>query len=416
MRLFDGTSLNGWSVADGPESAFYVHDEAIVVHPSAGFPAWLRSARQYENFDFRGEFFVQGWTNSGIYLHAPEHGRNIWCGMKINIFHQVDAKPAPESMGSIFPLVPPLKVNVKNQGEWNAFRILMDWPRLRVWTNGEVIQDLDVETVPELRHRLRSGYWGSRRLPARSGSAVCACASCRRRSRGCRCTRRAQDLAKWNIMSGKPTFQALGGVLHSDGDGVFATNETFRDFELQMYVRHVRHHNGGVMFGGPGKGLGRRYEIQLMDVEAAHYATGSLYGIKRALYPRDRTREVVAVPAPREGRHVPRPHQRRHGARVRPAGALGPGANRAAGSRCRPLDRVQAGSRAANLRGSEQEIRSFQFFLLIVNSYLSGWLPSCAINATGQTCLRKRSKRFVVMRWTRASGPGGVLPWDVGRM
>ena len=118
VRLFDGTSLDGWSVADGPESAFYVHDGAIVAHPSAGFPTWLRSARQYENFDFRGEFFVLGWTNSGIYLHAPEHGRNIWCGMKINIFHQVDAKPAPESMGSIFPLVAPLRVNVRNKGEW----------------------------------------------------------------------------------------------------------------------------------------------------------------------------------------------------------------------------------------------------------------------------------------------------------
>ena len=81
-----------WSVQDGPESAFYVNDGAIVVHESAGYPAWLRSARQYENFDFRGEFFVKGWINSGIYLHAPEHGRNMWCGMKINIFHQVDAE------------------------------------------------------------------------------------------------------------------------------------------------------------------------------------------------------------------------------------------------------------------------------------------------------------------------------------
>jgi hypothetical protein len=263
-----------------------VHEGAIVVHPSAGFPAWLRSARQYENFDFRGEFFVQGWTNSGIYLHAPEHGRNIWCGMKINIFHQVDAQPVPESMGSIFPLVPPLKVNVKNKGEWNTFRILMDWPRLQVWTNGEVIQDLDVETVPELRYRLRSGYLGLesitrvirfrglrvRELPSKvSWTAL---------------YETAQDFAKWHVMSGKPIFQALGGVLHGDGDGVFGTNETFRDFELQMYVRHVRHHNGGVMFGGLGRDQGRRYEIQLMDVEAAHYATGSLYGIKRALYPR----------------------------------------------------------------------------------------------------------------------------------
>src|SRR5882724_551009 len=143
VPLFDGRTLAGWSVQDGPESAFYVSEGDIVVHQSAGYPTWLRSARQYENFDFRGEFFVEGWTNSGIYLHAPEHGRNTWCGMKINIFHEA-GKPAPESMGSIFPLAPPLKVNVKNKGEWNTFRIAMNWPRLRVWTNGDPIQDVDL--------------------------------------------------------------------------------------------------------------------------------------------------------------------------------------------------------------------------------------------------------------------------------
>jgi hypothetical protein len=284
--LFDGRSLAGWSVQDGPEGAFYVHDGDIVVHESAGYPTWLRSARQYENFEFRGEFFVKGWINSGIYLHAPEHGRNMWCGMKVNIFHQVDAKPAPESMGSIFPLVPPLKVNVRNQGEWNTFRIVMDWPRLRVWTNGEPVQDLDVETVPELRHRLRSGYLGLeslsypirfrnlrvRELPSKVSWTPLYDA--------------APDLAKWHVSEGKPVFQALGGVLHSDGVGHFATNEKYRDFELQMYVRHAWHHNGGVLFRTAGEGSrGRHYEIQLHDVEGAHYPTGSLYTFKRASYP-----------------------------------------------------------------------------------------------------------------------------------
>ena len=33
-------------------------------------------------------------------------------------------------------------------------------------------------------------------------------------------------------------------------------------------------------------GRGQSYEIQLHDVEGAHYATGSLYSIKRAAYPR----------------------------------------------------------------------------------------------------------------------------------
>src|SRR2546426_5747719 len=50
-----------------------------------------------------------------IFLHAPEHGRNTWIGMKVNLFHKQDEHLLPESIGSIFPLVPPLKVNVKNK-------------------------------------------------------------------------------------------------------------------------------------------------------------------------------------------------------------------------------------------------------------------------------------------------------------
>jgi hypothetical protein len=279
--------LDNWTVQDGPESAFYKENGDIVVHESSGFPTWFRSARQYENFDFRGEFFVKGWCDSGIYIHAPEHGRAMWSGMQIHIFHAVDEHPAPESMGAIFPVVPPLKVNVKNKGEWNSFRILMDWPRLQVWTNGEMIQDLDVETVPELRHRLRSGYLGLeslsypirfRNLRVRELSSKIAWTPL---------YETPADLAKWHVSDGKPTFQALGNILHGDGNGHFATNEKYRDFELQMYVRHTLHHNGGVMFRTAGTGSrGRHYEIQLHDVEGAHYPTGSLYSIRRGSYPR----------------------------------------------------------------------------------------------------------------------------------
>jgi hypothetical protein len=158
----------------------------------------------------------------------------------------------------------------------------MDWPRLQVWTNEELIQDLNVETVPDLRYRLRTGYLGLESLsyPIRfRGLRVRELPS---KISWTTLYEGPDDLGKWHVLDGKPIFQALGGVLHGDGDGHFATNESFRDFELQMYVRHVRHHNGGVMFGGP-----RRYEIQLHDVEGAHYPTGSLYSIKRAApYPR----------------------------------------------------------------------------------------------------------------------------------
>jgi hypothetical protein len=289
VSLFDGHTLDGWSVREGPASAFKVLDGAIVVDQGSNFPTWLRSDRQYENFDFRCEFFLEGWMNSGVYLHAPEHGRNTWVGMKINIFHQDDKEARPESVGSIFPLIAPRAVNVRNQKEWNSLRALMDWPRLQVWMNDTLVQDLDVEQVPELRHRLRRGYLGLeslsypirfrnirvRELPPKETWEVLYDGP--------------EDFARWQVSTGTPIFEPRGAILRGDGNGQLATLQTYRDFVLHLYIRGVQYHNGGVIFRSIARSQaapGRSYEIQLHDVEGAHYATGSLYSIKRSIYPR----------------------------------------------------------------------------------------------------------------------------------
>ena len=285
--LFDGKTLAGWSIEEGPETAFYVDDNAIVVHESAGFPTWLRSAREYENFDFRGEFFVNGWIDSGIYIHAPQHGRNTWEGIQLKIFHQVDQKPVSNSMGSLFPLVPPRLVNVKNKGEWNTFRINMDWPRLQVWTNGEQIQDLDLESQPDFKYRLRKGYLGLASLsyPIRFRNLVVT--ELAPKEKWDVLFDGPASMDRWYVSEGKPRFEAVGGVLRGDGAGHLATKEQFRDFELRAYIRAMKDHNGGVLFRTSGDGLrSRHYEIQLHDVEDAHFPTGSLYYYKRSVYPK----------------------------------------------------------------------------------------------------------------------------------
>jgi hypothetical protein len=289
VSLFDGKTLAGWTIQDGPDTAFYVEDGDIVIHERAGFPAWLRSSRQYENFDFRGEFFVKGWSDSGIYIHAPEHGRPMWNGMQVHLFHQRDEKPQPQSMGAIFPIVAPLAVNVHNQGEWNTFRILMNWPRLQVWTNDAVVQDLDVTSIPELHYRFRRGYLGFeslsyplrfrniriRELPSTDNSVLLFGVP-------------ADFSGKWYVSEGKPKVQLLDDVIHLEGLGHIATKEQYRDFELDLFIRHVKHHNSGILFRSSGQGLASRqhYEVQLHDVEGAHYPTGSLYSFKRSVYPK----------------------------------------------------------------------------------------------------------------------------------
>ena len=97
------------------------------------------------------------------------------------------------------------------------------------------------------------------------------------------------DFAKWQVASGTPIFEPRGAVLRGDGNGQLATIQTYRDFVLHLYIRGVQYHNGGVIFRSIPKSptaQNRSYEIQLHDVEGAHYATGSLYSIKRSIYPR----------------------------------------------------------------------------------------------------------------------------------
>ena len=286
QAMFNGQDLTGWSVQDGPESAFYVNDGAIVGSPTAAYPAWLRSDKQYENFDLQCEVFFKGWSDGGLYLHAPEHGRPSYCGLKVNIFHAKDNVPKTNSMGAIFREIAPKRADVHKPGEWNRIRVLSDWPVLRVWINEEMVQDVNFDGNPELARRLRRGYIGLttltyplqfrgfrlRELPSKTSWTTLFSGP--------------EDLAKWSVTEANQRmparFAAFGRVLHGDGLGNLTTKNQYKDFELQMYIRGSAQHNGGVLFRS--KGGDKRYEIQLHDVAEAHYPTGSLYHHKRARY------------------------------------------------------------------------------------------------------------------------------------
>lgn len=290
-KLFDEKSLNGWVVEKGPQTAFFARDGEVVVHPGSNFPAWLRSEAEYENFDWTGEVFIEGWANGGLYFCAPRHGPPAGCGFKLNVFQKKDDPPLNVSVGAIFPVVAPMKVTVRNKAEWNLFRIRLDWPSLKVWWNGELVQDLDVEQHEELKYRLRRGHLGIEslsyplryrnfkltRLPAKEKWDVLYAAP--------------SDMSRW-VATEKASWEALGSVLRADGLGYLVSKEQYRDFAFECYVRASKFSNGGVLFRGGEDGKAPHYEIQIHDVEGAVYPTGSLYGIERSSrYPRIQAEE-----------------------------------------------------------------------------------------------------------------------------
>ncbi len=283
--LFDGQTLAGWHVVDGPDSAFFVDDGAIVVSEAANSPTWLRTDKQYENFELRGEFFVKGWIDSGILLHAPAHGNAQDAGFCIKLFHKKD-ELKPEGMGSIFPVVAPKANNVKSKAEWNEIRIRFEWPRLQVWTNGEQVQDVNVESNAALATRLRQGFIGLQSLSYPIRFRKLEIAELPGGVKWQSLYTKGSDLAaNWQVEEGKAKWTPIGDILRADGLGHLATKERFKDFAFECYIRAAHHSNGGVLFRAEGSGAKAHYEIQLHDVVGAVYPTGSLYGLKRAKYP-----------------------------------------------------------------------------------------------------------------------------------
>ncbi|MBM3767370.1 MAG: DUF1080 domain-containing protein, partial [Acidobacteria bacterium] len=240
--------------------------------------------KQYENFEFRCEFFVRGWIDSALYLHASRHGDAQAAGFAIKLFHKA-GEIKPEGMGAIFPLIAPLRNNVRSKGEWNDLRVVFDWPRLQVWTNGEQVQDFNVESQAETAMRLRHGYLGLQSL-----SYPIRFRNLRVRELPSKVTWKTLyagpgDLAaNWQVEEGKAKWSELGPVLRADGLGHLASRERYKDFEFFCYVRASQFSNGGVLFRAEGSGQKPHEEIQIHDVSGAVYPTGSLYGRRRARY------------------------------------------------------------------------------------------------------------------------------------
>lgn len=160
VSIFDGKTLKGWTIdRSARPMSFTVRNNAIFCTGGADYEALLRTEKMYENFDLRLEYQVPGWSESGVLFHVPPVGRATRMGVKIQIYHRIgDGHHEPNFSGSIFGVRSPEKDLAKGSNDWQTMRILMDWPTLKVWLNGELIHDLNCDEIEALKYRERSGY------------------------------------------------------------------------------------------------------------------------------------------------------------------------------------------------------------------------------------------------------------------
>jgi hypothetical protein len=150
--LFDGKTLTGWTVQNSTQTTFSVKDGFIRVEGNSG---WLRSDKQYKDFQLRAEFrFLTDSADSGIFVRAV--GDSIFLRGWPGNSYQVQARDMtrnqttnPLFIGNIyrhgnrggettFDSANALQAS-KKTGEWQTLELEVRGDRLSVRLNGTPI-------------------------------------------------------------------------------------------------------------------------------------------------------------------------------------------------------------------------------------------------------------------------------------
>ncbi len=281
--LSSGKDLSGW-VREG-EAGFEAKDGMIVCNGSGNWPTWLRTEEVFENFILRLDFKTFYGAESGVFFHAPLHGRISKVGFELQIGGS--GRTGLHSTGAIFGAAAPLKQAARHWAdkEYDQLEIVMDWPTLKVRLNGQLVQDLNCEQHELLRLKPRLGYIGlqDRGKPVHFRNLRVKRLPDKVRDQW-KPLLNGKDLDGWTV-SDKCTasweIDKDGVLVSKNGHGYLISDEQFRNVELQTYFRTSHLANGGIFFGWL-TGKGRGFEVQIEDVPDSNDPTGSIYNRVRA--------------------------------------------------------------------------------------------------------------------------------------
>ena len=120
---------------------------------SADQVLWL--AGEHENYLLDLEFKNAPGTNSGVIIHCTDTKKWIPNSLEIQIadpFAEKWAKAAPTwHGGGVFGRLAPAKQMTKRPGEWNRMIVLAKGRHVKVWLNGELTADMDMDKWKEVK-------------------------------------------------------------------------------------------------------------------------------------------------------------------------------------------------------------------------------------------------------------------------
>jgi hypothetical protein len=150
--LFDGTSLDGWTLVGKSGGGYGVKDG--VIYCARGGGGNLLTEKEYSDFIFRFEFKMEDGSNNGVGIRAPLTTAVSTLGMEIQILEEGAALagkwgPLRETQfhGSVYDIIPARKGALKKPGEWNTEEITARGRQIKVVVNGQTILDANLNSV-----------------------------------------------------------------------------------------------------------------------------------------------------------------------------------------------------------------------------------------------------------------------------
>jgi len=154
ISLFDGQTLNGWTLFDkGQKGRGYIVRDGMLVCPRDG-GGNLLTEKEFSDFIFRFEFRMEPGGNNGVGIRAPLAGDISQTGMEIQILDHGHEKykswlKPTQRHGAVYDMIPPIADALKPAGEWNSEEIRVEGRRVKVTLNGVSITDADLDTVKD---------------------------------------------------------------------------------------------------------------------------------------------------------------------------------------------------------------------------------------------------------------------------
>lgn len=149
VKLFDGKTLNGWTLVGGAGPG-YVPKDGVIDCPADG-GGNLFTEKEYSDFVFRFDFKLDHNSNNGIGIRAPLEGDAAYVGMECQVLDDSGSMYTNLEPGqyhsSIYKVVPARRGSLKPVGEWNHEEITAIGRHIKIVVNGMVTVDANLNDV-----------------------------------------------------------------------------------------------------------------------------------------------------------------------------------------------------------------------------------------------------------------------------